>query len=84
MNAPRRLLESLMKPKKDFTDIQKLSSYQDNNLTIDRYVEYLESTEYYKTNGAAQSRSYETACKGKDFGLSPQMTLDLIHQRDRQ
>ena len=78
MEAPARLLELLMKPNKDFADMQKLSSYQDNEQTISRYIEHLESTDYFKTNGTAQPKSFETACKGKDFGLSPQITLDLM------
>ena len=78
MEAPARLLELLMKPNKDFADMQKFSSYQDNEQTISRYIEYLESTDYFKTNGTSQPKSFETACKGKDFGLSPQITLDLM------
>lgn len=46
-------------------------TYVDDSATCDRYIEWLE-------NSAPTSGSYIVACRGRDFGLSPKMTLKLM------
>jgi len=80
MEAPSKLLELLMKDKVDFSNLQKLNGYYDSTQTISRFIERLKNTEYYLSGGSTPPKVFETACLGKDYGLSPQMTLDLMYK----
>jgi|TARA_Y100000294_G_scaffold70400_1_gene66750 hypothetical protein len=80
MEAPSRLLELLMKDKVDFSNLQKLNGYCDSKQTISRFIERLKNTEYYLSGGSTAPMVFETACLGKDYGLSPQMALDLMNK----
>ncbi len=80
MEAPSRLLELLMKDKVDFSNLQKLNGYCDSKQTISRFIERLKNTQYYISGGSTPPKVFETACLGKDYGLSPQVALDLMNK----
>lgn len=71
MAAPAALLALLKKTETNFETQPGTSTYQDDEGTRARYVSYL-------TKDAPTSGSYGVACRGRDFGLPPQRTLDLM------
>ena len=71
VEAPAALLELLKKAETNFETQPGTSTYQDDEGTRARYVSYL-------TTSAPTSGSYSVACRGRDLGLPPEMTLELM------
>lgn len=73
--APPKLLELIQRPTADLepsaNNPSALPEYDDGEANQKRYREYLETA-------APTSGTYRVACRGRDFGLSPEKTWSLM------
>jgi len=81
MQAPEKLLELI---KKEFklpgidTKGEGLGSFTDDDQTINRFVEYLNKITGAIEGSGGDLHTYKTACRGRDFNLSPNKCFELM------
>lgn len=83
MNAPQKLLDLIKKEKfVPGVDIisDGLGSYSDDDQTISRFVEYLSSQPPAVEGCGGDLRTFQMACRGRDFNLSPAKTFDILNK----
>lgn len=77
--APDPLLDMLMVKNKVTGHARtRQTKYIEDAAAISRYISYLETTEAAIEGEGGDDCTYKVACRGKDLGLSPATTLDLI------
>lgn len=74
--APKRLLE-LLKPA-DILAKEGLSKFSDDEQSQKRYTEYLFKAPIAEEGNKGDETTFKVACRGRDFGLSPQVTYGLM------
>ena len=84
MDAPQSLLDVLKKPEVDASALkpkgEALKAYLDNDeQTVRRFSHYLDNVASPAIQGEnGDSTTYKVACFGRDLGLSPQKTFELM------
>lgn len=71
-DAPQRLLAMISRPAPSFDDVGT-GTYVNDAPTQGRYIDYLQ-------HQAPTSGSYIVACRGRDLGLPPAVTLELMFE----
>lgn len=81
MEAPQKLLDLI---KKEINikglDLQGvgLGSFTDDNQSVGRYVEFLNNSTPAIEGQGGDLKTYQMACRGRDFNLSPQKTFEVL------
>lgn len=77
--VPRELLALLSQPSVPFAEVSSgTGAYVDDEATQGRYVGYLKSTEPAVEGKRGDETAFKTACHGRDLGLSPTITWELL------
>jgi predicted P-loop ATPase len=79
--APESLLSVISKGKKDEdkTEQKPDLSFSNDSQNIARYTEYLETSAPVAVEGnAGDQTTFKAACRGRDYRLSPDKTLELM------
>lgn len=80
LNAPEKLLEIIKSTPTTFETLQELKKYSDDNQTIDRTRKFLEKADIAVAGNSGDKQTYIIACRCRSFGLSPQVTYDLMQK----
>ncbi len=63
---------------KDITLQKGLENYDESEGTTNRFKDFLQKTDPASEGNGGDNKTFQVACKGRDFGLSPEVTLDLM------
>lgn len=78
IEAPENLLRLI---KREEITLQTTPDvYDDNETNIFRYIAYLKNAEPAIEGQNGDLRTFQVACRGRDFALSPLVTFDLMSQ----
>lgn len=75
LDAPESLLEFAKRPDRS---LQTGESTHEDSATIKRFVHYLQTCEPAIQGKMGDQTTFNTACVGRDFGLSEQLVADLM------
>lgn len=76
LDAPQTLLDFAKRP--DASLRLTADTENEDAVTIDRYIDYLITTPPAIEGKMGDTTTYQTACMGRDFGLSESMTYELM------
>ncbi len=77
-DAPIQLLQALQKTE-EIMQLEGEQGFNDSESNIKRYVDFLRFNALPAREGAGgDCQTYKTACRGRDYNLTPQMTLQLM------
>ena len=81
MQAPQKLLDLIERPADNFgidLDAESMGAFTDDDQSVGRYVNFLNDTPPAVEGCDGDLHTYKTACRGRDFNLSPQKTFELM------
>lgn len=76
IQAPSILLQTIERPQIDLED--NGLSFDDSDANILRYTKYLQGAKAAIEGEGGDIQTFKTACRGRDFALSPQKTFELM------
>ena len=77
-NAPQVLLDLIERPEFEITQENKIAVYTDSEQNILRYIKFLQSCPPAIEGEGGDVLTFKTACRGRDFALSPNKTFELM------
>lgn len=77
-NAPQVLLDLIERPEIELTQENKITVYTDSEQNILRYIKFLQSCPPAIEGKGGDVLTFKTACRGRDFALSPNKTFELM------
>lgn len=80
VKAPQKLLELIEKTDTPLKTKPEAREYVNDAQTKERYIDYLKSAPIAIEGEAGDATTFSVAATGRDFGLSPDITYDLILQ----
>ena len=81
MEAPAKLLELIKKPniiEGIDTVGEGLGSFTDDDQTVSRFVSYLNQQQPAIEGCGGDLKTYQMACRGRDFNLSPKKNFEIL------